>query len=763
MRLCRITILVAAGALASTSTLNAQCPDGTPPPCRLAAAVPARRANPPLDERTWIVLPFENVARAQDIDWLRDASVNLLYLDLSKWQDIRVIDDERVADLMRDVPEARGQQTLGLQTGLAVARRAGAGKLVMGDLLKVGSRTQIVAKVFDVRTGQRLRSIREETASPDSLMGVFTRLARGILNVEPPPGATHSAIGTNSLGAYQEYVVGVAALNAWNLDSARARFDRALQLDSAFALAHYKLSIVYGWISANAPERVSHAEAASRLGASLPQRERTLVAGQLAQARNRWGESCAAYGSLVRADSADVEAWYNLGECNFHDPDVIAIGGDTTHVAFRGSWNLALRAFRKTLELDPTYHLAFAHIPDILQADQRTGCRAPAPGQPCTEGYAAVVLHSADSLMTTPVSQVTGGEDVARQIAEATRTNARRAGYLQAAEIARAWVDAGAGRPEPRARAAYGRALLRTGDLQGAVRELAAAAAGHRSPLERGQSAADQVEVLLKLEQPEDAIRVFEELYAATDSVPQARVLGAMVAAALGRLSRFDERTRGGSPLAMVQRYFWASARVALGLVPDSLVSIEQTLGSGITAQSGGRVRPSAVLGPLYIWGMRMHPPGSLALDTMERDPRLALAAFMTAGDSARARLALARFDSTGLATPLETPENGSLLLSADAHLMLGDSAAALDRLVEFERRWVYQPLISQLWPQGLMISSMLWGRTFLLTGDLAMAQHRPDVARRAYRRVVGLWGGADAEVQPAVARARQALATLGN
>jgi hypothetical protein len=60
------------------------------------------------------------------------------------------------------------------------------------------------------------------------------------------------------------------------------------------------------------------------------------------------------------------------------------------------------------------------------------------------------------------------------------------------------------------------------------------------------------------------------------------------------------------------------------------------------------------------------------------------------------------------------------------------------------------------------MISSMLWGRTFLLTGDLAMAQHRPDVARRAYRRVVGLWAGGDAEVQPAVERARAALTRLG-
>lgn len=132
-------IVVLASVLAAQAA-RAQCPDGTPPPCRApAAAAPRRAAAPTLDERTWIVLPFTNVARAPDIDWLRDASVNLLYLDLSRWQDIQVIDDERVADFMREIPDAAGGQ-LGLQTGLAVARRAGAGKLVMGDLLKVGSR-----------------------------------------------------------------------------------------------------------------------------------------------------------------------------------------------------------------------------------------------------------------------------------------------------------------------------------------------------------------------------------------------------------------------------------------------------------------------------------------------------------------------------------------------------------------------------------------------------------------------------------------------
>src|SRR5712691_11061218 len=104
-------------ALLSVAGLNAsgaQCPDGSPPPCRQLVAIGTRRMNPPLDERTWIIVPFDNLAKNADAEWMRGASVNLLYLGMSRWTDVRVIDDERVADLMREVPEANNASSLTL-------------------------------------------------------------------------------------------------------------------------------------------------------------------------------------------------------------------------------------------------------------------------------------------------------------------------------------------------------------------------------------------------------------------------------------------------------------------------------------------------------------------------------------------------------------------------------------------------------------------------------------------------------------------------
>lgn len=705
------------------------------------------------------MLPFENIARAQDIDWLREASVNLLYLDMSRWRDIRVIDDERVADFMREVPQGRGP--LGLTQGMAVARRAGAGKLVMGDLLKVGSRTRVVAKVFDVRTGQRLRSVQEETSNPDSLMAVFGRLARGILNVAPPAGTTVGTIGTSSLAAYQEYLAGVQALNAFDLAGARRHFTRALGLDSGFALAHYKMSVVVGWENPNSPARRQHAEAAGRFAGSLPPRERSLITGQVAQSNNRWAEACEAYHALVRTDSTDVEAWYSIGECEYHDNSLEAVRGDTANLVFRGNWNTALQAFRRTLELDPTYHLAFAHIPDILHADQRAGC-LPASGQTWCGGpftYQAVVMRRGDSIALRPV-HASQGEAYAAQFLEAARLGTRRANYELARDIAAAWVQSGPN--EPRAHLALGRALLRVGDLQGANRELRLVT-GQRTGIEVVALANDRVELALKLGNYAEAAAVHDSVARALDTLRLGQI-GVQIAIngiGLGRFAAGDSALRPLVPPP--SRPFLAVAiRLLAGVMTDSTERIVREFTAGpARAQGAG---PADIYGTLAMWGVRFVKTWRDVpmLDTAARDPRLRVAAFTLLGDTARLRAALVALDSFILNVPPEMPENGALLAGAEGYLALGDSATALARLLEFNRRFPY------LQPQerpvgGFVFGSFLWGRTFLLLGDVAAAMGRRAEAVDAYNRAAGIWLSGDAEVQPFVQRARAAAARLAN
>lgn len=743
-----------------------QCPDGSPPPCRgTGPAQATRRPPPPLDPRTWIVLPFENVTRAADIDWLRDASVNLLYLDLSRWRDIRVVDDERVADLMREVPEVRANAQLSLQAGLAVARRAGAGKLVMGDLLKVGSRTQVVAKVFDVRSGQRVRTVRQETSIADSLMPVFSRLARDILDVAPPPGASVGVVGTTSVEAYRAYVAGVGALNRVDLGTAHAQLDSALAHDSTFALAHYKLAIVIGWENPADGRRRTHAEAANRYGTSLPARERTLIQGLVQQVNTRWGEACDTYNQMLRTDSNDVEVWYNLGECNYHNQRVIVAADDSTRAAFATSWNAALRAFERTLELDPTYHLAFSHIPDLLQADQRAGCRARDVMTSCVNAdvYIGYTVRDGDSLLQVP-HRVQGPQAVfEQQRLRAARNGTWAANLDRSRRAAEAWVAAGPN--EPRAHQALGRTLLRLGRIPEAARELAQSGSQLTTQLEIQRYVLDRLELLLKQDSAVAAVQFVDSI----NTVRSLANIPAFAAVILGRLNRVNDIFGTGfqGPPVLLE-YFKRWPAMYAGVPAADFLAVERAVdslfSSGSTPASSRNGR-STFLGATVPWTLELRRAPAPDLDTGSGDVRVAWAAIAVLGDTARIRRALLRLDSAALSLPLETPDASLLVLAAEGWLTLGDSARALQRLIAWRDRFPYLNISQAMHGNfgNLSVNSFTWGRSWLRLGDLADAANRRDVAAQAYRTVVGMWSGGDPSLQPAVQRARAALARYGS
>src|SRR2546428_12366989 len=68
------------GALLSALVMRsaaAQCPDGTAPPCRRGAPETAATSRPPAERdpaRTFLVLPFRNLSRLADYQWLVEAS-----------------------------------------------------------------------------------------------------------------------------------------------------------------------------------------------------------------------------------------------------------------------------------------------------------------------------------------------------------------------------------------------------------------------------------------------------------------------------------------------------------------------------------------------------------------------------------------------------------------------------------------------------------------------------------------------------------------
>lgn len=729
--------------------LTAQCPDGSPPPCRVASAAPRRE--PPLDQRTWLVLPFENTAGAPEVELVRQASVNLLYQELSRWSDLRVINDDRVADLIRDVPAA-SQARWGLTTGLGLARRAGAGRLVLGDYLAVGGSAQVAAKVYDVRTGQLVRTVRDRLSglqSPaglDSLAATFGRLARSALDVPAPAGTRSSTVGTASLAAYAEYVAGLAQYRYGFADSALPRFRRALALDSTFALPALRL------FEMNQPDAARFLDLAQRSELLSP-RDRAMVSAYRAVVRGEWDRVCEVGDQLLGRDSTDAEAWFMKGACE--EDQLISEGPSGPR--FVRSLNRAIVFYLRALELDPSQPIVFYRLVTILEntGTTRTGCTAHTnPCPPERQSLFAVTVRG-DSLVFTPIPRPVAGTRAAPRTPEMATLMRWR--WERRRQFLSRFVQA-----NPRswpAHASYARALLQLGDLTGAAREYDAASYAVHLPGDRRLYYRDRIELELRRERPQVARAYLDSMLADTTSASQPQY-----ATAFGRFSR-DLNVVPDSVRVAVNAARAAWTPVFAGLAPPALDSIEARYARVIWPRTP--IQAASILRISTVAAFHVRRAGP-ALDSSEAEhPLVRFQAFFARGDTARARALLVQVTNEIGALPPEWPfDDAQWIIGAESWLELGDSSRALVLMQDWVRRGpAFHLNASSLLEQavGLTSSSRLIPRAWLLFADLSRAAGRPDDARRGYHMVLGMWEGGEAPVQPTVARVRAALTALGN
>lgn len=715
-----------------------QCPDGSPPPCR-GNARPAAPAVA-LNDQTWLVLPFENRARAADAELIRQASVPQLYSEMSRWSGVRVIPDARVADLLQSLPAASREQ-VGLEAARGLARRVGAGRVVLGGYLAAGGRANVTATVYDTRSGRELRVVRDPlagyttTAALDSLNTSFGRLARSILNLPEASRVTRGGAGTQSLEAYREYVAGMAAFNRFQLDLATQHFNRAVAADSNFAMAR----LMRFRLAADSIAGRADLMAAVRLADNLPVRERTIVESLHAAIRGDRETACAAAHRLVELDSSDAEGWSSLTSC-YLNATLIDDGG---RVRITGDLNRALRSAERAYALSPDLLQAQIVLLNALGVGSSVQCvqRGVAVCPP-EHYYRVSLVPSGDSIAVL----INRWHEVRHAPPDLTPAAcaAQQARYERASRVAQRL----AGNSDSHLMFLLaGQFALVSGDT-GRAREMLGR--GTRSfvdtmQLQRRVMRQTQFELALARGRAEDLRLWGDSLFAMPNAPGQYRTM-------MGRLAETDDTSAAGR-----QNTSWR--RILLGIYDPAHDSLERQIAERLTGPQRDDFLQLTTLAGFH--ARRTGP----ALDTAARHPLKQFQAWFARGDRARARAALEEFDRELLARHPATPDDGGWLFSAESHLELGDSATAFQRMREFGRRWPAAIQGAAILEQRYFhfSTARLWGRAWLLYGDLAMARREPADARRAYGMVMTLWERGDDVVQPFVTRARTALASLGN
>src|SRR5207247_2417574 len=122
---------------------SGQCPDGSPAPCGRRVA---------LDTARYAILPFAHREGGQQSTLDGADCAELLIEGFARWIEVRLADKTRVYDALTR-HGARAPFRIPFDTAVAIARRLGAGKLVMGQLWSFGDTLRLTAGLYDVARG----------------------------------------------------------------------------------------------------------------------------------------------------------------------------------------------------------------------------------------------------------------------------------------------------------------------------------------------------------------------------------------------------------------------------------------------------------------------------------------------------------------------------------------------------------------------------------------------------------------------------------
>ena len=316
-----------------------------------AAAVRWWPASPNLDPDLLLVLPFRVSVTDTALRDLGEGALDLMHAKLQSAENLAMVDPHAVIAAWRAGGYA--ERPINESDALHLSNVFGAGRVLQGAV--VGGRNGILlTATLRERVGARRRVSATVEGPADSLLPLFDRLAAELLVRSAGEDEYRlSDLMTRSLPALRNYLAGQAAYRSGRYDYAVARFLRAVDFDSTFALAGLGFLLAAEYKDVALPERGAPARArrARQTPGKLGVRDQRLLYYLEAQGAATLFEGVALWERAVGELPDRVEAWYELGDELYHWGERLGIPNAAARSALALDRALAIdSAFAPALE-----------------------------------------------------------------------------------------------------------------------------------------------------------------------------------------------------------------------------------------------------------------------------------------------------------------------------------------------------------------------------------------------------------------------------
>jgi len=231
------------------------------------------------------VLYFDNLSGDDSLDWLRSGLTDLLVTDLSQSPELRVLTSDALYEILDELGSLDDRVTSATVVR-EVAARADVDHVVVGSFIRAGDTFRLSARLQEADSGNVVSAETVEGVGEDSVFASIDSLTRRIkerlavpVTASPVVDRDLSDVTTSSMDAYRHYTEGVNLIDQSRYEEAIPAFERAIDIDSEFAMAFAKLSIVYNNLR-DYDEARSWSEKAIAHADRLTARERYYIEGR---------------------------------------------------------------------------------------------------------------------------------------------------------------------------------------------------------------------------------------------------------------------------------------------------------------------------------------------------------------------------------------------------------------------------------------------------------------------------------------------------
>jgi DNA-binding SARP family transcriptional activator/tetratricopeptide (TPR) repeat protein len=313
----------------------------------------------PLGGASVMVAPFRVVGAEPSLAYLREGLVELLSTRISNDPARPAVDPGVVLSRWHSAGLADALEISPPELA-RIAHRLGAKVIVIGNVVGNASKILVSASLIGASDGG-VRATATVEGPVDSLSALVDQLAGRLLAADAGETDRLPDDPAPPLAALKAYLGGQVAYRHGRFADAVAQYERALEVDSTFALAAFRLSMAADRL--NAAEQHDGALAiAWRYRESLSKRDQAHLvafAGPRYPAPSPESEQLGAWKRAAALAPDRSEVWQELGERFLYDGPVMGA------IDWR---ERAISAFQRTLVLDPAASMARAHL--ILLAAQ---------------------------------------------------------------------------------------------------------------------------------------------------------------------------------------------------------------------------------------------------------------------------------------------------------------------------------------------------------------------------------------------------------